>query len=798
MRFVKQKELRLALVCYGGISLAIYMHGITKEFQKLLRASKIYHKKVEQKDNSYIGKNEDNNRETDTEIIYYELLKQIGHDVNLRVFVDIIAGASAGGINGIFLARAIAEDLPLDPLREMWLANADVEQLLDKNAAPGKWSKFYIRPLLWLSGHLQSQHISEMIGKNSSLEMRMKLSKFLRSRWFEPPFSGSGFANILYEATMNMGGGGSKEALLPAGHPLDLFVTVTDYHGYAHALKLHSPNTIKEIEHRLVISFNDRGMQENRQRQIGSIADLAFAARATASFPGMFPPATLDEMKAVALKHNDAWESYQGFTERTFSQLIEQGGSPLHSAFIDGSVLNNKPFREAIEALPRHTAYREVDRRIVYIEPNPRNTHDNIIHSNPSFFGTIRAALSDIPRNQPIHDDLEWLQNQSKRAQRINIIIENMRDDVTDAIESKLGAHISLSTLTGTNLKEWRQLGHIEAATSSGFAYTPYVDTKLYAVLDSLADFISAFFQSKISAGGHSIYDLTHAWAKQNAILPVERFDILSLKNNTTPWIKFLSQLDQGFRIRRLRFLIRRVNALYTQTRLMDQANANNSKELDDFKKTLYDCLGFFVISNNYNKIYDVTDMIHIDKAILSFSERLRLTDSDSQTDDKLADALLKISHPAIRRDLLLSYVGFSFFDIATLPMQINAANSKHQDNVIESLEEIKVDRISPEDAVAIRKGGAQSCLKGINFGSFGAFFSRAYRENDYLWGRLHAADRLVDLVISSVPEIKQNINFKSIKKQLFKSILIAERAHLKEIDDVFSALEKEIDLIQS
>src|SRR4029078_389734 len=33
------RELRLALVCYGGVSLAIYMHGITKELEKLARAS---------------------------------------------------------------------------------------------------------------------------------------------------------------------------------------------------------------------------------------------------------------------------------------------------------------------------------------------------------------------------------------------------------------------------------------------------------------------------------------------------------------------------------------------------------------------------------------------------------------------------------------------------------------------------------------------------------------------------------------------------------------------------------------
>jgi len=33
------RELRLALVCYGGVSLAIYMHGITKELEARTKVS---------------------------------------------------------------------------------------------------------------------------------------------------------------------------------------------------------------------------------------------------------------------------------------------------------------------------------------------------------------------------------------------------------------------------------------------------------------------------------------------------------------------------------------------------------------------------------------------------------------------------------------------------------------------------------------------------------------------------------------------------------------------------------------
>ena len=39
---MREKELRLALICYGGVSLAVYMHGITREIWHLVRASRAY------------------------------------------------------------------------------------------------------------------------------------------------------------------------------------------------------------------------------------------------------------------------------------------------------------------------------------------------------------------------------------------------------------------------------------------------------------------------------------------------------------------------------------------------------------------------------------------------------------------------------------------------------------------------------------------------------------------------------------------------------------------------------------
>ena len=114
---MREKELRIALVCFGGLSLAVYMHGISKEVLKLVRASKIYQSARRSGANTRAGYdafNDDLDRETDSERVYFRLFERIGRQVNLRAIVDVISGTSAGGINGVMLARALAHDLPLD------------------------------------------------------------------------------------------------------------------------------------------------------------------------------------------------------------------------------------------------------------------------------------------------------------------------------------------------------------------------------------------------------------------------------------------------------------------------------------------------------------------------------------------------------------------------------------------------------------------------------------------------------------------------------------------------------------
>src|SRR3546814_893417 len=78
-------------------------------------------------------------------------------------------------------------------------------------------------------------------------------------------------------------------------------------------------------------------------------------------------------------------------------------------------------------------------------------------------------------------------------------------------------------------------------------------------------------------------------------------------------------------------------------------------------------------------------------------------------------------------------------------------------------------------DAQSIRGGGSHAALRGTELYNFGAFFSRAYRENDYLWGRLHGAERMVDLVCSTVDHDIETAQCMRFKREAFLAILDEE-----------------------
>lgn len=144
--FEPEREIRFAIVMYGGISLAIYMNGIAHEMLELVKATA--------PDKPALGQYPHNGETVlpknalfpdtalkGTAAVYRKLARILADGsataydpqqaIKVRFVVDIVSGTSAGGLNGLFLAKALVRETSLDALAKLWVEEGDIGKLLN-------------------------------------------------------------------------------------------------------------------------------------------------------------------------------------------------------------------------------------------------------------------------------------------------------------------------------------------------------------------------------------------------------------------------------------------------------------------------------------------------------------------------------------------------------------------------------------------------------------------------------------------------------------------------------------------
>jgi patatin-related protein len=745
------REVRIALVCYGGVSLAIYMHGVTRELHRLVLAS------------SRFGEEGNPFEPSCSEHVYWELLHELAakDGVRTRVVVDVISGTSAGGINGVFLAKALAHDLSQQSLRDLWFKEADVSKLLagprllDPLGVKGKLAWFVLRALL----------------------ARGRVS---------PPLRGDRMCQLLYGALSAMAPDATqasvapdREGLLPLDSSLELFVTMTDARGHRRYLPIGNrqlggpPLVVSDLTHRHVVRFAvDRRRGEDHFAGGVSDAALAFSARATSCFPGAFPPVSLAEFMQDIGKPNSA---DLPMIEREFFrayQLARQG--PRHTYFIDGGVLDNFPFAHAIDAITRKPAASEVKRWLVYIEPDPSRASSEPQGSAPAetasprppgWADTILAGLSSIPRKEPIVDDLVRVRAFNERV----AYIADLTQTTYPQIEAAL--HETDEDLRGGELSE-ANVGRVMTAMNQrarerlGSGYAAYVRLKLQGIANDVADIVARAYAYPADSGQASFVRAVMLATIADRF-PADRAE------GTDALIGFLRTFDLAFTDRRLRFVIQGVNDAYRQdSHRLGPLDPDRRQQLDMVKAELYARLeelwevvspgsvqagvgpepfGLFdeeqlaepvrreVSPQQFAKEHRVPldgllDRlgVYLDKALKPFPGRLW----------ELFVAVTG-GWPELQRLLLVRFLGFPVWDTLILPIV--------ELTEIRQLRPIDIVRISPRDGRPGRLPPKE--LKGAAVHHFGAFFDRTAREHDFLWGRLDGAEQLLNLVAPSLGE---------------------------------------------
>jgi patatin-related protein len=251
------EEVRLAMGWNGGVSLAIWMGGVAVELDQSRRT--IPNAAAEDVKPGSTG-------------AFYQALSDA---FNRRLVIDILAGASAGGLNGALLAGVIThrKELRVDRLREKWLDIGDFGKLLKSLD--------------------ESKPTSVMEGQLFFDELERTFVALLET----------------------------DEALIPdvADEPLPVLldVQVTNVLGHEREFVDDWGLEFRALEHRAPVQF--------RLWEEFDAKTLATAARASASFPGAFEPLKISDsqMGSLIVPHT-TWAVDGGLLENApIRQAIE-------------------------------------------------------------------------------------------------------------------------------------------------------------------------------------------------------------------------------------------------------------------------------------------------------------------------------------------------------------------------------------------------------------------------------------------------------------------------------------------
>src|SRR3546814_12568321 len=78
---------------------------------------------------------------------YWDVLDRLEAHTPIRVIVDVISGASAGGINAVLLGKALAHNTTQAHLRDLWLKNASLQEMTSNLHEDVPWFLKWAPPL---------------------------------------------------------------------------------------------------------------------------------------------------------------------------------------------------------------------------------------------------------------------------------------------------------------------------------------------------------------------------------------------------------------------------------------------------------------------------------------------------------------------------------------------------------------------------------------------------------------------------------------------------------------------------
>ncbi|HLO97089.1 MAG TPA: patatin-like protein, partial [Fimbriimonas sp.] len=751
------EEIRFAVVMYGGIALCVYMSGITdvllnmvistarkqgstefllphsnlSDVQKVLRKAAQFHSAYRGKELNQISGN-------------------VGEEVDCKFVIDILSGTSAGGLNNIFLAKALSNEQSLDKLAELWVNEGDIGKLLnDKGSADA-------------SVHLTPETPPQSLLNSVRMQQRL-LDAFLNM-----------------ESLKNVSPDGQSRLV----DHLDLYITATDLKGLEMGIVANTGAPAVERKNRAVfhLAYDPLGLPTVENTGVDYRNDftaahspfLSFIGRATSCIVPAFEPIQLNDLSRLyysrsELKYNPKTDSPRFayfFPDYKITDFP-------YRYFGDGGYGDNFPFGHAIDAVRKRTSSVAVDRILLYVEPDPEIFDDSPATNmdgesapRPSFLEHITGSLS-VKATEKIREDVDRIREQSELLERIkhglnelnfgelglepgesekNTAYTNLRDLVAvDDITDTFWELIKRSDRPSVDRRQVRWLVrgikfHLDSNFHQSFGYVT-----LRRRIDRACMNIDKLL-------------LRRKWGNR-ALTPEEIVSLASLRSKFSAVSLVINRIPRLIRL-----------AMSSSKAVGEYASARDSvfkqvEELAQTQKTteaLVDALVKAVAP--VAQTCDLTPFAEKIRAILNGTEKFNLSKSYG------AEIIKSSEFEAIRAassNLLVALISevdqlsqqFDALKLAKKELSIDFSN--HDQKAlpllygVEAAESnwINLCRVSPLDSKTLVSNpiAAKNKLAGGGLGHFGGFFHDMWRVHDILWGQLDAIENVI------VSTVRQN-----------------------------------------
>ncbi|WP_127794158.1 DUF3376 domain-containing protein [Agromyces sp. LHK192] len=377
------RTLRIALVMRGGVSLAVWIGGVAAELD-VLRRIRLFDVGDER-----IAVLPHPGGEPPTPALerralaYARLLDRAGYD---RVEVDLLAGASAGGLNAVVYSVAQRAGITLDGLLGTWGEVGGFWGLLH---GPGAWTP---RALMQGEGYFRPRVLDALAAMHGSTDGHDDLVPE--------------YVSVDLSTTIIDGGDQFEE-------------DIVDGRGHFHFVGSDAHHLDNLVPRRAAPGYPGKPDDDRVQ-----LDQLALAARSTSSLAGGFEPAEIASTEWPAVGDLADPRDPRHVADPEVRHRIESGDRTaanrrdLRFAFaahrpapaepfrvIDGAVFDNVPIDRALRAAKVRESTRRADRTMVFIDPEPDPAFVGAAPWDPDatrFFRAVGAMFSKSMRRESV------------------------------------------------------------------------------------------------------------------------------------------------------------------------------------------------------------------------------------------------------------------------------------------------------------------------------------------------------------------------------------------------------------